>query len=90
MQLQEAVASFVYKSAYADQRRSLLLGAAHALYRVYNFDATGSHLVRLSCANGRWCVFLDSAAFDRWYATEAEAWEAAVREADRLDRIAAA
>jgi hypothetical protein len=36
-------------------------------------------------------VFLDAAvvAFDQSYATQAEAWEAAVREADRIDRIAA-
>jgi hypothetical protein len=31
-------------------------------------------------------VILDSAAFDHWYASDAAAWEAGVREADRLDR----
>ena len=52
----------------------------------------GSHQVRLSCENGRWRVFLDAAvvAFDQSYATQAEAWEAGVREADRIDRLAAA
>ena len=30
-------------------------------------------------------MIVDSATFDHWYASEAEAWEAGVREADRLD-----
>ncbi len=50
--------------------------------------AVGAHVVRLSCAKGRWSVFVDQAATDQWYASEAEAWEAGVREADRLDRTA--
>jgi hypothetical protein len=48
--------------------------------------SVGTHLVRLSCSRGRWSVHVDSAAFAQWYTTEAEAWEAGVREADRLDR----
>jgi hypothetical protein len=50
--------------------------------------SVGTHLVRLSCSGGRWSVLVDSAPFARWYTTEAEAWEAAVREADRIDRSA--
>jgi hypothetical protein len=54
--------------------------------------SVGSHLVRLSRESGRWRVFLDAglAPFDQSYATQAEAWEAGVREADRIDRLAAA
>lgn len=50
----------------------------------------GAHLVRLSCAAGRWTVRVDDVAFDRWYTNQAGAWEAGVREADRLDRVSAA
>jgi hypothetical protein len=49
----------------------------------------GAHLVRLSRANERWHVTVDATSFERWYASEAEAWEAGVREADRLDQLAA-
>jgi hypothetical protein len=45
----------------------------------------GAHLLLLSCAEGRWTVTVDSVAFETWYTSEAEAWEAGVREADRLD-----
>ena len=50
----------------------------------------GAHLVRVSCAGGRWSVRVDDVAFDRWYTNQAGAWEAGVREADRLDRASAA
>lgn len=50
----------------------------------------GAHLVRLSCAGGRWSVRVDDVAFERWYTNQAGAWEAGVREADRLDRASAA
>lgn len=46
----------------------------------------GTHLLRLSCWKGRWTVIVDAAAVDRSYPSEADAWEAGVREADRLDR----
>jgi hypothetical protein len=49
----------------------------------------GGHLVRLSRANERWHVTVDAVSFERWYPSEAEAWEAGVREADRLDQLAA-
>ncbi len=48
----------------------------------------GKHLVRVSGANGRWTVALDERVLDTWYMTRAEAWEAGVREADALDRLA--
>jgi hypothetical protein len=48
----------------------------------------GPHVVRLACAQGRWTVSVDSVAFDRWFMSQAAAWEAGVREADRLDRPA--
>jgi hypothetical protein len=48
----------------------------------------GTRLVRLSCSSGRWNVSVESAALDRWYTSEADAWEAGVREVDRLERMA--
>jgi hypothetical protein len=46
----------------------------------------GGHLLRLARRDGRWTVTIDSVAFDRWFTTPAAAWEAGVREVDRLDR----
>jgi hypothetical protein len=46
----------------------------------------GIHLVRLSGFEGRWSVAVDEAASHSSFSTRAEAWEAGVREADRLDR----
>jgi hypothetical protein len=37
----------------------------------------------------RWSVAVDGAATAETFDTEAEAWEAGVREADRLDRLGA-
>ena len=49
----------------------------------------GKHLLRLSrVVEGRWCVAVDEAALSGSFGTQAEAWEAGVREADRLDRLA--
>ncbi|WP_176064616.1 hypothetical protein [Anaeromyxobacter diazotrophicus] len=48
----------------------------------------GAHVVRVSSTNARWHVTVDAAAFDRWFTSEAEAWAAGVREADRLQRLA--
>lgn len=62
----------------------VLGGADEVSYRV------GAHLLRLSCAGGRWSVRVDDVAFERWYTNQAGAWEAGVREADRLDRVSAA
>jgi hypothetical protein len=47
----------------------------------------GAHLVQLWGCEGRWSVSVDKAAFETSFATRAEAWEAGVREADRLDRL---
>jgi len=47
----------------------------------------GGHLLHLSSLDGRWSVTLDSVVSQRWYTTPADAWEAGVREADRLDRL---
>jgi hypothetical protein len=46
----------------------------------------GTHSVKVSGGNGVWMFAVDEAAGASSYATEAEAWEAGVREADRLDR----
>jgi hypothetical protein len=47
----------------------------------------GGHLIHLSGFEGRWSVTVDKAAHHTSFATRAEAWEAGVREADRLDRL---
>jgi hypothetical protein len=49
----------------------------------------GRHLVRISGRTGVWSVDVDGAAQPHSFGTEADAWEAGVREADRLDRIPA-
>jgi hypothetical protein len=49
----------------------------------------GNHALRLTCSEGRWTVTIDSVVFARWYLSQAAAWEAGVREADRLDRAVA-
>jgi hypothetical protein len=54
-----------------------------ATYRV------AAHRVVLSGRDGVWNADLDDKMLDGSFATQAAAWEAAVREADRLDRIAA-
>ena len=46
------------------------------------------HTLRLSCiSEGRWSATVDGAPLDGSYGTEVEAWEAGVREAERLDRV---
>jgi hypothetical protein len=47
----------------------------------------GSHLVRVSGRTGVWSADVDGTALSHSYGTQAEAWEAGVREADRLDRL---
>ena len=50
----------------------------------------GSHVVRIcKVMEGRWTLTVDDAPGPNSFATQAEAWEAGVREADRLDRAAA-
>ena len=46
----------------------------------------GAHVVRLACSEGRWTVTVDARGCEKWFTSEADAWEAGVREADRLDR----
>jgi len=50
----------------------------------------GCHLVRLRCLEGRWTATVDGVTATDWHRSQAEAWEAGVREADRIDREAAA
>lgn len=54
----------------------------------FRFEA-GKHVLRLSkVMEGRWSVAVDEAALSGTFRTQAEAWEAGVREADRLDKLA--
>ncbi len=47
----------------------------------------GAHAVRVTKnAVGRWAVAIDESAIDGTHATQAEAWEAGVREVDRRSR----
>jgi len=49
----------------------------------------GRHAVKVSrSAQGRWSATVDGGAPTASFSTQAEAWEAGVREADRLDRAA--
>ncbi len=51
-----------------------------------SFHVSG-HVVRVSrVADGRWSFGVDGAALSGCFRTQADAWEAGVREADRLDR----
>lgn len=43
------------------------------------------HTVQIAVVNGRWTVAVDEMLFEKWFMSEAEAWEAGVREADRLE-----
>ena len=50
----------------------------------------GSHVVRVvKVMEGRWTVTVDQGPCPSSYATQAEAWEAGVREAARLDTAGA-
>jgi hypothetical protein len=46
----------------------------------------GSHVVRVSGREGVWSVDVDGTTWPNSFGTAADAWEAGVREADRLDR----
>ncbi len=51
----------------------------------------GTHVLRVvKVLEGRWTVSVDDGPATNSYASQAEAWEAGVREADRLDRAASA
>jgi hypothetical protein len=48
----------------------------------------GAHALRIAMAvDGRWTVAVDDALVDRRFMTQAEAWEAGVHEAARLDEL---
>jgi hypothetical protein len=49
----------------------------------------GRHEVRIWVDGDRWTVAVDGELLPRWFGTQAEAWTAAVCEADRVDRCAA-
>jgi hypothetical protein len=53
--------------------------------------AIGTHVIVLAKAPGseRWTLTLDGELSESTFETEAEAWEAGIRGADRLDREAA-
>jgi hypothetical protein len=47
----------------------------------------GNHVVRVTkVMQGRWLVAVDGGSTGGSFATEADAWEAGVREADRIER----
>jgi len=47
----------------------------------------GDHLVRVTkVSQGRWSVAVDGQALPSVFGTQADAWEAGVREADKLGR----
>ncbi len=47
------------------------------------------HAIVLTSRDARWTATIDGLAIDREFPTSAEAWEAAVGEAERLDGVAA-
>jgi hypothetical protein len=49
----------------------------------------GRHEVRVWVMNGRWFVAVDGAQLTAWHLEQPDAWAAGVREAGRLDRLAA-
>ncbi|HEY7724921.1 MAG TPA: hypothetical protein VH880_06285 [Anaeromyxobacteraceae bacterium] len=65
--------------APADSRSAW--GSRSSTYKV------AEHRVFLSGRTGAWNVNVDEKSLPNGFATEAEAWEAGVREADRLDRL---
>jgi hypothetical protein len=51
----------------------------------------GAHVLCVSkVREGRWTCTVDDGPVSNSFMTQAEAWEAGVREADRIDRAAAA
>jgi hypothetical protein len=46
----------------------------------------GRHVIQVSRTAERWSVSVDDKPLTTWHMTQVEAWEAGVREADRLDR----
>ncbi len=56
-------------------------GTRSSIYQV------AAHRVLLSGKAGTWRVDVDERALPHGFATQAEAWEAGVREVDRIDRL---
>jgi hypothetical protein len=48
------------------------------------------HQVVLTSMDGRWTATVDGVPIDHWYVSSADAWTAAVTEAERFDVLAAA
>jgi hypothetical protein len=57
--------------------------------RPTTFEAGGHQLVVAKVMEGRWTVAVDGRLLDASFQTQAEAWEAGVREAHRLDAVRA-
>lgn len=48
-----------------------------------------SHEIRVWTQGGRWYASVDGTQLGLWFVAQAEAWAAGVREAERLDVVAA-
>jgi hypothetical protein len=55
--------------------------------RPTTFEVGDHKLVVAKIQEGRWTVAVDGRAVDLRFDTQADAWEAGVREASRLDRL---
>jgi hypothetical protein len=55
--------------------------------RPTTFEVGAHALVVTKILEGRWRVAVDGKSLDTSFDTQADAWEAGVREADRLDRV---
>jgi hypothetical protein len=49
----------------------------------------GRHVVKVSCAQGRWAVLVDEQVLAKWYTCRADAWTAGVQEVDRIESATA-
>jgi len=47
----------------------------------------GTHVVKVSNAQGRWAVVVDERALTRWFTNRADAWTAGVQEVDRIESV---
>jgi hypothetical protein len=45
----------------------------------------GSHVVKVTNAQGRWAVTVDGTLLERWFTSQADAWAAGVHEVDRIE-----
>jgi hypothetical protein len=79
------MASGVSGGSMPDQRSEASISEGPRVSRA-SFNV-GAHILVLSGVSHRWKVSVDDVELERWFATKVEAWEAGVREADRLDRM---